>query len=614
MKHTAATPKVVSFLLFTSLLTPSAFAAELDDVVLGDDGGLELSITANRRVQPVMQTLAPVSVITRNDIEAIQANDVIDVLRLQQGVNISRTGGAGSQTAVFLRGSESRHSLVLLDGVRVASATIGSFDWSSISVDNIERIEIVRGARTSLYGSDAIGGIIQLFTRKKQGAYASVTLGKYGTSGTSLGFSNKTDKSTVSLNVSAESSDGFSASNEKAGAFTFDPDLDGHTKKSINAAVSHQLTDNTTVGVDVFYSNNLSDYDQGENDTTIKTLKGHLNSKISERWSHQLTLSQSENNYLSTSAFGTSPFDTSRQELNWQNNFKLSGNTDFVLGANYLKDKGKTNDIDDKISNKAIYASLLNKVGKLNLDLSARYDDHSQAGSEVTGQLATGYSFTPSTTAYVSYGTAFRAPNINDLYYPGFFGSFAGNPDLTAETSKSFEMGLKSRLGRMHSLEASLFRTKVDDMITFTGPANQAENSDNVTLKGLELSYRGNARSLNWGLGATIQRAEDSNGEALVRRPNNKFTANLGYKLSENTRLGIDAVFSSSRIDNDFSTTPSVRTKLGSYDLINLSASHKLSKRVNIGLRVENLTDEDYELAHGFNTPGRSAYLTLSYK
>ena len=615
MKNTAAVLITAPLFILTSLQVPGVLAAESDAVTLNTDGGLELSITANRRLQEVDETLAPVSVITRKNIEQIQAQDMIDILRLQTGVNISRSGAAGSQTSVFLRGSESRHALVLLDSVRVSSATIGSFDWSSLAIDQIDRIEIVRGARTSLYGSDAIGGIIQIFTRKNDSPYASITYGSNDTKRASAGFSKKTEKTRLSLNVSAENSDGFSASNQKAGEFTHDPDDDGYQKKSLSTAFSHQFTDNTKVGLDVFFSKNKADFDQGTSETDLETTKAYVQSKVSDKWSQQLSLSQSRNDSVSTSSFGVSKFESKRRELNWQNDLKLSKNTDLILGANYLEDNGNTADFDDKITNKAIYASLLNKRGKLNLELSGRYDKHSQAGSEFTGQVAIGYAFTPSTTAYASYGNAFRAPNINDLYYPGFFGSFAGNPDLETETSKTIEIGLKSRLSKMHRLEASLFDTRVDNLINLTGVDNQAINVDKVTLKGLELSYSGNTDIFDWGFGATIQRLKDTGtGERLIRRPNNKFTANAGLKLSSRTRIGVDAEVSSSRQDNSFAVFPSERVKLGGYNLLNISLNHKLSKHTSLGLRVENLTNEDYELAYGFNTPERSAYLTLTYK
>ncbi len=280
----------------------------------------------------------------------------------------------------------------------------------------------------------------------------------------------------------------------------------------------------------------------------------------------------------------------------------------------------ETNDFDDDISNKALYASLNSGLGKFSLELAGRYDDHSLAGSEFTSQLAAGFAITPKTTAYASYGTAFTAPSINDLYYPGFFGfsgelEYAGNPDLEAETSKTFEIGIKSSLARNHKFEASIFRTKVDNMIGFTGENNQASNTEKVLLKGIELSYAGSANKFDWGLGASILRAKDDlTGSRLVRRPNNKLTAKLGYAVTGKTRLGVDLISSSSRQDDDFSTFPSTRVKLDSYTLLNLTLNQKINKHVSVGVRVENVTDEDYELARGFNTPGRSAYLTVSYQ
>ncbi len=237
MKYTPVAIKVaplsILVIILASIHSP-VFAEEVDNISFSDNGGLELSITANRRLQNTSETLAPVSVITRKDIEAIQAQNIIDVLRLQSGVDISRSGGGGSQTSVFLRGANSNQSLVLVDGVRVSSVTAGSFDWSVLPIEQIERIEIVRGARTALYGSDAIGGVIQVFTRKNGGPYASISYGEYGTKRGSVGFSKslgKSGNSKLSLNVAAEDSDGFSSTNKNAGEFSFNPDDDGHKNK-----------------------------------------------------------------------------------------------------------------------------------------------------------------------------------------------------------------------------------------------------------------------------------------------------------------------------------------------------------------------------------------------
>ncbi len=618
MKYTPVATKVAPLCILAVMLASiqsPVFAEEGDSITLNNEGGLELSITANRRIQITSETLAPVSVITRKDIEAIQAQNIIDALRLQNGVDISRSGGGGSQTSVFLRGANSNQSLVLVDGVRVSSATAGSFDWSALPIEQIERIEIVRGARTALYGSDAIAGVIQVFTRKNGGPYASVSFGEYGTKRGSAGFSKNLGNSKLSLNAAAEDSDGFSSTNINAGEFSFNPDDDGHKKRSVTAAFSHNFSDTTKAGVNVLASNNKTDFDQGDSETDLQTVSAFFESSINEKWSQKLSVSRSKNDLMSNSTFGSSIFDTEREILDWQNNLYLTEKTALVVGANYRKDHGKTNDFDDDISNKALYASLNSGLGKFSLELAGRYDDHSLAGSEFTSQLAAGFALTPKTTAYASYGTAFTAPSINDLYYPGLFGSYAGNPDLEAETSKTFEVGIKSRLAHKHKFEASMFRTKVDNMIGFTGENNQASNTEKVLLKGIEFSYAGSANKFDWGLGASILRARnDLTGTRLVRRPNNKLSAQLGYAVTSKTRLGADLISSGSRQDDDFSSFPSTRVKLDSYTLLNLTLNQKINKHMDVGIRVENVTDEDYELARGFNTPGRSAYLTLSYQ
>ena len=608
------------------LLSSQISVAQAEDAVsLNQSGELEVTVTANRREQQSRNTLAPISVITRDEIENIQAQDIVDVLRLQNGVDIARNGGAGNTTSVFLRGSNSKQVLVLIDGVRVSSATNGSFDWAGLPLDQVEKIEIVRGPRAALYGSDAIGGIIQVFTRKKSGSYVSATLGKYGTSGLNVGIAKNGEKTDFALNVATESSDGFSATNSRAGEFTFVPDLDGHSKKSINGSLSHQLNDKTKAGVNFFYSSNDAEFDEGDSDLEVQTLSAFVSSEISDKWKTKLTVSEARNETISASAFGVSTFDTKRTEINWQNDLTLSENSDFIVGLSHRETDAKItgfSNFDDDISNSAIYANVLNRIGKFNLDLSGRYDDHSQAGGEFTGQVATGYSFTPNTNAYISYGTAFRAPNINDLFNPGSpsfsdptIFQFAGNPDLEPETSKSFEVGLKTNIGQHSRLDFSVFRTKVADQIVFQGVNNQLINLDETLLKGVEISFAGNTEKYDWRLGTTIQRAIDNKTkERLVRRPNNKFTLEVGAKVTPKTRLGLDAVFSSNRIDNDFSSFPSSRTSLKSYSLVNLSLNHKISKSVNLGMRVENVGDAIYETAHGYNTPRRGAYFTFSYR
>jgi len=621
-KHSLA----INIALPVVLLSTQFSTVQANDAVsLNESGELEVTVTASRREQKTINTLAPVSVITRTQIENTQAQDVIDVLRMQNGIDIARNGGKGTTTSVFLRGANSSQVLVLLDGVRVSSATTGNLDWAGLPLTQVERIEIVRGPRAALYGSDAIGGIIQIFTRKKSGSYVSATLGKYGTSGLNLGFAEKGEKTNFALNIATENSDGFSATNERAGPFTFVPDADGYAKKSVNASLSHQITDSTKAGLGFLYSDNEAEFDEGDSDLELQTISAYVSSKISDKWTTKLSVSEARNETISASAFGTSTFDTKRTEINWQNDLTLSENTDFTVGLSHRDTDasitGFTN-FDGDITNSAVYANLLNRMGKVNLDLSGRYDDHSQAGGEFTGQVAAGYSITTTSNFYASYGTAFRAPNVNDLFNPGFpsfsdptIFEFGGNPDLDPEKSETFEVGYKTSVGRYSKMDFSVFRTNVDDQIVFQGPNRQLINLDETLLKGFEVSYSGNTDKFDWNLGATIQRAvNDKTKERLVRRPNNKFTVSVGAKVTPKTRLGLDALFSSSRVDNDFGSFPSVRTNLKSYSVINLSMNHKVSKNVDFGVRVENLGDAIYETAHGYNTPRRGAFFTFTYK
>jgi vitamin B12 transporter len=597
---TLVTPAILSS---TLLLTTQNVMA--DSVELTDDGGLQLSITANRRAQAIDKTLASVTVITREDIKKIQAHDIVDVLRLQHGISISRNGGSGSSTSVFIRGSESDQVLVIMDGVRVSSATTGAFNWGNISLAQIERVEIVRGPRAALYGSDAIGGVIEITTRKDFTPYISLGYGKYATKQLSAGFSGDIGKNQVSINISGEKSDGFSATNEKA-QYTFNADKDPHDKKGVSLSLSRQFNDRIKAGIKLTKHKNKVDYDQGDTDSNLETVSIYMNSEISERWRHEVRASQTKNDLLSTSFYGKSRFNTRRKELNVQHNYSVSNNTSFIIGGNYREDRGISNNYDKKLDNKALYGNINNRNGALNLDLSIRYDKHSKAGSKTTGQVAAGYELSPNTTAYASYGTAFKAPNINELYYPGFFGSYAGNPNLKPETSKTFEAGIKTQLSKNQRLETSLFKTDVKNLISYTGVNQQAINNNNVKIKGLEIGYAANFGKLDLGLDVSLLKARDDNNKQLIRRPKSKVTLNLGYAISDKTRLGLDASIVSSRLDRRDKT-------LDKYALVNLSLNQKVSKNTDIGLRLENVTNEDYELAYGYNTPKRGAYLTLTY-
>lgn len=593
-----------------ALQTQISYAA--DGVELTDNG-LELTVTANRRVTDIDKTLASVTVITRKKIEESQTQDIVDLLRQQRGISISRTGGVGSQTSVFMRGTESDHVLVLLDGVRIASNTTG-FDWSQLPIDQVDRIEIVRGPRAALYGSDAIGGVIEISTRKDARSYASVTIGRYDTKKVSAGLSSADENSRFSLNVSKETSDGFSATNSNAPSYAFDADKDAHTKTAVNLSFSEQLNDKIKVGLDLFKGDNDIDFDIGSSETSLETISSYLESELTDKWSQKLQLSHAKNQIVSTSSF--SEFSTQRKEFNWQNNFSVSNDTSIIGGVNYRKESGKTASISSgSISNKAIYANVNKNNGTLSLDLSARYDDHSRAGEKVTGQFAVGYNLSSATTLYINYGTAFRAPNINDLYTPGAdydgdgINEYAGNLNLKPETSETAEIGFKTLLSENHRVEASIFRTNIKNLIN-NGGADvfyQSINVDKAKLKGLELGYAGNNEKLDWGVDLSLLRTEnEATGKRLLRRPDHKIGLNLAYKINNNTRLGMDASYVGSRSD--------VSTEVDSYSLVNLSANHKLGKRASLGLRIENVTNEDYEVVSGYNTPKRGAYLTFTYK
>lgn len=606
------------FPLVLGLSLPVLFISSL---VIAEEPATELGeivVTADRSARSVDDTLAAVSIITREDIEGIQAVNISDILRLQPGVNVSRTGNAGNQTSVFLRGTESDHALVLIDGVRVSSSINGAFDWSNFPVDQIERMEIVRGSRAALYGSDAIGGVIQIFTRRSGTPYGAVTVGKYGTKKASAGLS-VGDKTQFSANVSAENSESFS-SQSLAGGGVVNQDNDGYQKRSLTLGFSHAFSPSLTVGADILHASNASFFDagsdfapdDGQQAVKLNTQSLYLKSDITDNWSQKLRLSTTKNDLNSN----FSDYVTDREELDWQNDFSVSDNLNVIFGANYRKEAAKTADYDRNIDDKALFVNLSQQNNRLKWDISGRYDTHSLAGSKSTGQVAVGYDVSASINSFISYGSAFKAPTMDELFYPGFFGSFAGNPDLKPETSTTSEIGIKSTFSKEQRLQLSVYRTSVNNLINTSGVNNQAINIDEVSLQGLEVDYAGAAKQWDWGINATLQKSENDNtGQRLIRRPNTKITSTVGYAMSEKTQFSLDVVHASTRDDIDFDAAFNpITVKLAPYTLVNLSAQHQLNKRVSLGLRVENATDEDYQLVSGYNTAGRAAYVSVSYQ
>jgi len=568
-------------------------------------------VTASREAEPAGVALANITVITREDIAAKQPRSVLDLLRGQAGVDVTRTGGLGSATSVFVRGAESDQVLVLVDGVRASSATAGTFAFQHLNPAQIERIEIVRGPRSTLYGSDAIGGVIQIFTRKLNGPNVVVEAGSYDTYRAQAGYGGG-DRVRYSVNGAYVDSDGFSASNPEAGRSVFDPDDDGYDEWSATANMDARLTQSARFSLNGWHSGGEIEYDIGKLDTQNDTVSLNLDFENLPAWRQSFGVGYARDDLENESPTFPSVSSTDRVMFNWQNHFRLSEAHQLTVGADYYRDDGEYIDLtdesvsyDESIDDIGGYLNLRSTLGRNDLEFGLHYDEHSEFGGHTTGRVALGRQFTNSLRAFAGFGTAFKAPTLNELFFPNF-----GNPDLDPEESRSTELGLVFEpAGASYVFDASIFYTEIDDLIA-SGPAPlfRARNFEEATIKGLELGY-------DVGLGTrwlasadlTLQDARnDTNDTDLLLRPDRKLLLSATRNFTNGGSLYTELLLSSKRIDFG-------GVELPGYGVLNMGLQYPLLESLFLDARVENLLDKEYELVAGYNTPGLSGYLGLRY-
>lgn len=573
-------------------------------------------VTATRTAVTVDQSLTSVSVITREDIQQRDPADIVDLLRTETGLDISRNGGIGQQTSVFLRGANSNQVLVLVDGVRASSATTGIFAWQNLPLSQIERVEIVRGPRASLYGSDTIGGVIQIFTRRGAGATAAVTAGSYGTHGIEAGYAGG-EKVQAGVNVGAVSSDGFSAQN--SGGFSFDPDDDGYDNRNVSAFVQGPLAGGQRFELRGWRADGDTEYDIGETESVNETIAGTISGDITSIWHHKLLLGYAADESEDKSSF-PSQNDTRRRSAEWQNDLALSKEQLLTLGLSWVEETASNRDpttgitaFSGETTDRAAFAQWQGRFALFDAELSGRHDNHSSFGDHGTGTAAFGTKLSDATRIWASYGTGFRAPNANELFSPGFFGGFfAGNSNLKPERSRSAEIAIVSHPTLAERTRISAFLTRTQDLITFTGTNFQAINVAEASMRGIEMEYALTGDAWRFNAGATFQQAVDeTTGDRLLRRPDAKGSLGIARRLGGRVTAGLDLFLSGNH--EDISATTFSPITLPGYGLLNLSLNAALARDLALELRGENLTDKEYELADGYNQPGRSWYLTLRY-
>lgn len=590
------------------LASPLAFTTELDTVI----------VTANRIAQTADQTLSSVTVITKKDIERQQAQSVQDLLRGVPGVSITNNGGPGKATSVFLRGTESDHVLVLIDGIKVGSATLGTTAFQDIPVEQIERIEIVRGPRSSLYGSEAIGGVIQIFTRKGSGTpkpFFSIGGGSDHTFTATAGASGGDEQGWVNLSASGIDTEGFNACDPvpSAGCYATEPDKDGYRNISGSFRAGLRLENGLEMDVHALRAAGESEFDggfQNQSESIQRVLGGTSRFSPLDPWYITLTagrsLDDAEN--FKDGAF-TGRFETERDTVSFQNDIALAADHLITVGADYQDDRveGTTAYAVTSRDDKGVFTQYHGDLGAHDLEMSLRRDDNEQFGNKNTGGAAWGYTLTEGLRLTASYGTAFKAPTFNELYYPGF-----GNANLGPEESDSVELALVGNT-TWGSWSLGAYETHIDDLIAFDASTFAPANIDKAQIRGME-AVLGNSFA-GWDLNANFtwldpeNRSEGANkGKVLPRRSQQSLRLDVDHDV-DRYRLGVTLLAAGKRYDDLANTR-----RLGGYATLDLRAEYALAEYWRIQARTENLFDKDYETAEYYNQPGRSLYLTLRYQ
>jgi len=589
--------------------------------VLADNTVAPIIITATRTAQTVDDTLASVTVITRDDIERQQAKSVTDVLRGLPGITISNNGGPGKATSVFLRGTESDHVLVLIDGVKVGSVTLGTTAFQHIPLEQIDRIEIVRGPRSSLYGSEAIGGVIQIFTRKGGGLlkpFFSLGGGSNHAYKASAGVTGGGKRGWFSLSASGNRTEGFNACNGKpspggAGCFTIEPDNDGYRNVSGSLRTGYQFENGLEVDAHALRASGDNEFDGSfvnESESVQQVLGGTIRFSPADSWQLALAASSSrdESDNFKDTTFQTR-FDTERDTVSLQNDLYIESEQLLTIGVNFQDDRvdSTTDFAVTSRNNTGLFTQYLGTFARHELNLSLRHDDNEQFGGHVTGSVAWGYRLENDMRLTVSYGTAFKAPTFNELFYPGF-----GNPNLRPEESRSVEIGINDR-NNWGQWALNMYETYIDDLIAFDASIFAPANIDQARIRGLEAILTTQIKG--WHLNANLNFLDPKNhasgsnkGNLLARRARQSLRLDADHQFDKYT-LGTTLFVQGKRYDNLANTR-----QLGGYSSVDLRAEYSMNNAWRLQARIANLFDKEYQTAAFFNQTGRSVFMTLRYQ
>ena len=642
---------VLTSLLMTQILTANVFAdTELKTA--------DVFVTATRTPISKNNVIADTTTITEEEIERAGSSSLVELLQRQPGVEMSNSGGAGKLSTISLRGTSSNHTVILLDGFRIDSAFSGLTALQNLSLSQIEKIEIVRGASSGLYGADAIGGVIQIFTKKGMSGfkpYVGVGAGSYNTKSIQTGIRGANEDTSYAINLSGFNTRGFSAlkPNNLAASNSFNIDNDGYSNLSLSSSINHKLNESNKITFNAFLSRGRNKFDNSSADTYLyngsygygdfrdtqlqESFNASYTSQLNKSWESFFKLGRSIDQYVAlqktpnyTNIYKTKDmFRSTQDSFSWQNNFNASfGLLTFLYEHANQKINATDQPTYDAIGNTYYLAPYAKKnrandgfmIGYLankdshNLQINLRRDFNSLYQDSTTGNLGYAYNINSEWKIATSYGTAFRSPTFNYAYYPD---RAQGNPDLQPEKSRNIEATIKYQ-NDLDYLSLTTFKNKIHDFIVLDSNYLPG-NLDKVEITGATLSGSHFFNHLQVKANYTYQDPKNNDTDKLLPlRAKVYGNISTNYYI-DNWNIGTEITGSGSRFNDEKN-----EYKIKGYVLTNIVADYKINQTLKLNLRLENIFDKDYSLVLdtldsnripiAYATPGRSFFVNIRYE
>lgn len=588
----------------------------------------KITVTANKFEQPINDVLASVAVIDRADIEKANYRDLPAILNTIAGIDIVRNGGLGQKADIFVRGASAKYTLVLVDGVRVSDASSGSVSLTNIPVNSIERVEVIKGARAAIYGSDAVAGVINIITRKASNNTLSATLGSYSYSNYQLAGGLAKEALSFNYNLGYEETDGFDVTGKDPVAeYTKDHDDDGYKNKNIGFNLAYELAELGELSLQSQYSEGEAQYDNawGNDAYDFENYTAKLGwKKASEIYTQSTSLSVSQEENTQTGTDVQQVYITERVEFEYRGLYSLTKELDLSGGFNYLSEdlsNSSATSSEEKRDNNALFIGAFYSHQQWLANAVIRTDDYDFHGRANTYSTGLGYKANQYVTVRLNHGTAFRAPSLinafvtNSPYY-------LPNNNIKPEEALNNEFGvtLETQWGRY---DIAIFDNRINNLISNNYDADSgkyiATNIDKVSMQGIELSAEFSALGFEHSVNVSFLDATDEKTNTdLPRRPSESFNYQLAKSWGD-FDASLDMQYRSSR--------PSIAyydSELAGYTVFNLAANYQLLENLSLAARIENITDKEYFTAAtgfaasgellGYNSAGRTFFVGANYQ